>query len=227
MFFFKYDFSWVYFSYAVFTEAAGIPSPSWPLSVELLESGEHWKKQNPRDDAPPQLLGGGPGRAQRGGGGGRQLLDRERGGRLQPDLPPAQGGHLCFKRRSTQRLRKSHLGWVALRHYANKPCPSWPFGLCLGNVLNVKALVAAFNQEKALVGAFSLIIQLCRLIVNSSNLSTLSFTPDSAVNDIFKYISQFLLSIVTLHNGNGIELDSLHFLQNFVLLTVSRGWNPS
>ena len=83
-------------SYAVFTEAAGIPSPSWPLSVELLESGEHLRKQNPRDDAPPQLLGGGPGRAQRGGGGGRQLLDRERGGRLQPDLPPAQGGHLCF-----------------------------------------------------------------------------------------------------------------------------------
>ena len=33
----------------------------------------------------------------------------------------------------------------------------------------MKAVVAAFNQEKALVGAFSVIVQLCRLIVNSSN----------------------------------------------------------
>ena len=34
---------------------------------------------------------------------------------------------------------------------------------CLNNVLNVKAVVAAFNQEKALVGAFSVIVQLHRL----------------------------------------------------------------
>ena len=32
----------------------------------------------------------------------------------------------------------------------------------------MKAVVAAFNQEKALVGAFSVIVQLYRLIVNSS-----------------------------------------------------------
>ena len=31
--------------------------------------------------------------------------------------------------------------------------------LCLKSVLNVKALVGAFNQEKALVGAFSVIVQ--------------------------------------------------------------------
>ena len=31
--------------------------------------------------------------------------------------------------------------------------------LCLNSVLNVKALVGAFNQEKALVGAFSVIVQ--------------------------------------------------------------------
>ena len=31
---------------------------------------------------------------------------------------------------------------------------------CLNSVLNVKALVGAFNQEKALVGAFSAIVQL-------------------------------------------------------------------
>ena len=32
-------------------------------------------------------------------------------------------------------------------------------------IFNVKAVVAAFNQEKALVGAFSVIVQLHRLIV--------------------------------------------------------------
>ena len=31
---------------------------------------------------------------------------------------------------------------------------------CLNSVLNVKAVVAAFNQEKALVGAFSVITYL-------------------------------------------------------------------
>ena len=31
--------------------------------------------------------------------------------------------------------------------------------LCLNSVLNVKAVVAAFNQEKALVGAFSMIVK--------------------------------------------------------------------
>ena len=35
---------------------------------------------------------------------------------------------------------------------------------CLNSVLNVKAVVAGFNQEKALVGAFSVIEQLHRLI---------------------------------------------------------------
>ena len=31
--------------------------------------------------------------------------------------------------------------------------------LCLNSVLNVKALVGAFNQERALVGAFSVIVK--------------------------------------------------------------------
>ena len=47
-----------------------------------------------------------------------------------------------------------------------------PYDLCVGvpiSVLNVKVLVAAFNQEKALVGAFSVIVQLRRLIVNSTS----------------------------------------------------------
>ena len=34
----------------------------------------------------------------------------------------------------------------------------------LNSVLNVKALEGTFNQEKALVGAFSVIVQLHRLI---------------------------------------------------------------
>ena len=33
---------------------------------------------------------------------------------------------------------------------------------CLNSVLNVKALEGAFNQEKAVVGAFSVIVQLHR-----------------------------------------------------------------
>ena len=43
--------------------------------------------------------------------------------------------------------RKGHMvreGWLAL---------------CLNSVLNVKTLVGAFNQEKALVGAFSVIVK--------------------------------------------------------------------
>ena len=35
----------------------------------------------------------------------------------------------------------------------------------------MKALVGAFNQEKALVGAFSVIVQLHRLIVCSTNIN--------------------------------------------------------
>ena len=31
--------------------------------------------------------------------------------------------------------------------------------MCLNSVLNVKALVGAFNQEKALIGAFSVIVK--------------------------------------------------------------------
>ena len=50
---------------------------------------------------------------------------------------------------------------------------AFPYDLCVGDpisrlsnrFLNVKAVVAAFNQEKALVGAFSVIVQLHRLIV--------------------------------------------------------------
>ena len=34
-----------------------------------------------------------------------------------------------------------------------------PLSICLNSVLNVKALVGAFNQEKALVGAFSVIVK--------------------------------------------------------------------
>ena len=42
----------------------------------------------------------------------------------------------------------------------------------------MKAVVAAFNQEKALVGSFSAIVQLCRLIVNSSMKNAEQSTSD-------------------------------------------------
>ena len=51
--------------------------------------------------------------------------------------------------------------------------------LCLNSVLNVKALVGAFNQEKAQVGAFSVILKtdgsfaaLRLLLHNGLNINT-------------------------------------------------------
>ena len=38
--------------------------------------------------------------------------------------------------------------------------------LCLNSVLNVKVLVGAFNQERALVGAFSVIVKLSVIFGN-------------------------------------------------------------
>ena len=52
------------------------------------------------------------------------------------------------------RQRNYHKGWAATRHYANQTNNQH-----LHSVLNVKALVGAFNQEKALVGAFSVIMK--------------------------------------------------------------------
>ena len=43
--------------------------------------------------------------------------------------------------------------------------------LCLNSVLNVKAVVAAFNQEKALVGAFSVITNL-RMVLFEALMQT-------------------------------------------------------
>ena len=50
---------------------------------------------------------------------------------------------------------------------------SIPFISGLNRVLYVKALVGTFNQEKALVRAFSVIVQLRRLIVYSTTLQSL------------------------------------------------------
>ena len=46
------------------------------------------------------------------------------------------------------RLCNYHMGRAAIRQYANQPC----LAQCLNSVLNVKALVGAFNHEKALIG---------------------------------------------------------------------------
>ena len=69
--------------------------------------------------------------------------------------------------------RESHKGLAAM--LTNPPIPydpisrllylSWVnarLASCLNSALNVKALVGAFNQEKALVGASSVIVQLHR-----------------------------------------------------------------
>ena len=57
--------------------------------------------------------------------------------------------------------RNYHKGRAAIRHYDYAYTCS---AKCLNSVLNVKVVVAAFNQEKALVGAFSVIVQLHQLI---------------------------------------------------------------
>ena len=48
--------------------------------------------------------------------------------------------------------------------HVERPWGQRLFSIVHYSVLNVKALVGAFNQEKALVGAFSVIVQLHRLI---------------------------------------------------------------
>ena len=50
------------------------------------------------------------------------------------------------------------------RFHVNLPWVNTRLAQCLNSVLNVKALVDAFNQEQDLVGAFSVIVQLHRLI---------------------------------------------------------------
>ena len=88
--------------------------------------------------------------------------------------------------------RNYHKGRAVIRHYANQPtrplrllCRQPNFTstyrgvkhsvlivnacvLIVNSVLNVKALVGTFNQEKVLVGAFSVLVKLCRLIVYST-----------------------------------------------------------
>ena len=59
------------------------------------------------------------------------------------------------------------------------------------SVLNVKAVVAAFNQAEALVGAFSVIVQLHRLIISTT-------TPDSACSVCRQvYVDVFYVSVVS------------------------------
>ena len=49
---------------------------------------------------------------------------------------------------------------LASQFYVYLPCVGTCLAVCLNSVLNVLALVGAFNQEKAIVGAFSVIVQL-------------------------------------------------------------------
>ena len=58
------------------------------------------------------------------------------------------------------RQHNYHKGWAAIRHYvlANLFHIYLPWVKICHSVLNVKALEGVFNQEKALVGAFSVIV---------------------------------------------------------------------
>ena len=56
--------------------------------------------------------------------------------------------------------------WHRLRVCRSALVETWPiYGISLNSVLNVKALVRAFNQKKTLAGAFSMIVQLHRFLI--------------------------------------------------------------
>ena len=60
------------------------------------------------------------------------------------------------------KLERPRRGLLRLRDCTSSPINRvhhQTYQICLNSVLNVKALVGAFNQEKALVGAFSVIVQ--------------------------------------------------------------------
>ena len=64
--------------------------------------------------------------------------------------------NLCYGNQTARPLRPLHWGpnFTSTYHWVNARL-TW----CLNSVLNVKALVGAFNQEKAL-GAFSVIMNI-------------------------------------------------------------------
>ena len=74
--------------------------------------------------------------------------------------------------------------------------------------LNVKGLVGAFNQEKALVGAFSVIVQLYRLIVYSSSVGTIQsdIVYNSVSSPRIKMWSDCNVLNVILSEGNNLTL---------------------
>ena len=61
----------------------------------------------------------------------------------------------------------------ASQFYIYLPCLGACLAQCLNSVLNVKAVVAAFNQEKYQVGALSVIVKSTRTFVLSSTARTL------------------------------------------------------
>ena len=59
-----------------------------------------------------------------------------------------------------QSRRRHSAGWTLLRYYAKQALNPDAKVRSFNSVLNVKALVGAFNQENALVGAYSVIVKL-------------------------------------------------------------------
>ena len=80
------------------------------------------------------------------------------------------------------------------------------------SVLNVKAVVAAFNQKKALLGAFSVIVQLHRLIVYTALFVTLPLVSSRGICSRFLggIISQchHSLQLVTWSLGTAFYADT-------------------
>ena len=82
-------------------------------------------------------------------------------------------------------------------------------------ILNVKAVVAAFNQEKALVGAFSVIVKTdCE--TDESFYSTILHTP---------HISSTVVSI-KLHHINTVQVACNMEIKLFQTKSLSLNTNP-
>ena len=65
---------------------------------------------------------------------------------------------------------------------------------CLNSVINVKAVVAAFNQEKALVGAFSVIVQ--PVVEPMDRFAALLLTSSLVVySSLYNSLNAFLLGL--------------------------------
>ena len=74
-----------------------------------------------------------------------------------------------------------------------------PFSILSNSVLNVEALVGAFNHEKALEWAFSVIVQLHRLIVYSTSHSQRIWAMSKCVNELTAGGYSYMGSVLSIN----------------------------